>query len=160
MIRLAQPADVQRISQLWAQMAALHAQLDAATFRPAADGAESYARFIEDRLRDSCARILVAEVDGKLVGYISGGIGDISNDMFESMRCGLITDLFVCAQQRRQGIGRRLVERLMLWFRACNMTSFEWYTSARNPTALAFWRTMGGEVTLLRMRAVIPGDES
>ncbi|MCY4464253.1 MAG: GNAT family N-acetyltransferase [Chloroflexi bacterium] len=160
MIRLAQQTDIPRISQLWAQMAAQHAQLDASTFRPAADGAESYARFIEDRLRDSFARVLVAEVEGKLVGYISGGIADINNEMFESMRCGMITDIFVCVEQRRQGIGRRLVERLMLWFRACEVTSFEWYASAHNPTALAFWRALGGEATLLRMRAMIPGDES
>lgn len=160
MIRLAQQSDVQRISQLWAQMVAYHAQLDAATFRPAADGAALYARFIEDRLRDSFARVLVAEVDGELVGYISGGIADITNEMFESLRCGLITELFVCVEQRRQGVGRQLLERLMLWFRACDVTSFEWYTSAHNPTALAFWRTVGGEVTLLRMRAEIPGEES
>lgn len=160
MIRLAQPTDVQRISQLWAQMAAEHAQLDAATFRPAPEGAEAYARFIEDQLRDVCARILVAEVEDKPVGYISGGIADINNDMFESLRCGLITDLFVCAEQRRQGIGSRLVERLALWFRACGVSSFEWYASARNPSALAFWRRVGGEVTLLRMRAMIPGEEA
>ncbi len=160
MIRLAQPADAPLISQLWAQMVAYHAQLDAATFRPAADGAAVYARFIEDRLRDTDARILVAEVAGELVGYISGGIADITNDMFESMRCGLITDLFVCGQQRRQGIGRQLVERLMLWFHARQVSSFEWYTSAHNPTALAFWRAMGGQLTLLRMRAPIPGGET
>ena len=160
MIRLAQPTDIQPISQLWALMAAEHSQLDGATFRPAPDGADAYARFIEDQLRDACARILVAEVDDELVGYISGGIADISKEMFESQRCGLIADVFVCAEQRRQGIGRSLVERLVLWFRACGVSSFEWYASARNPSALAFWRRMGGEVSLLRMRAMIPGEEA
>ena len=160
MIRLAQQSDVAGISQMWARMVERHAQLDATTFRPAADGAELYARFIEDRLEDAYARILVAEVDGELVGYISGGIADINSQLFEAQRCGLITELFVCAGQRRQGIGSQLVERLMLWFRACDVSRFEWYTSAQNPAALAFWRAMGGEAYLLRMRAPIPGGET
>ena len=118
MIRLAEMDDSGQISQLWARMVAEHAELDPVTFRPTSNGAEVYARFMEDRIADEDSRVLVAEADGSVVGYICGGIAEIRAEMFEPLRCGLISDLFVCDSHRRQGIGRDLVERLALWFRA------------------------------------------
>ena len=160
MIRLAEAADAPRISQLWEDMVAYHAQFDAHAFRAADNGAESYARFVAERLRDANARVLVAEMDGAVVGYILGAIADISTGFYRPLRCGLIADIFVCAGQRRRGIGLALVERLALWFRAQGLSSFEWYVSAQNPAALGFWQAVGGQTSMLRMRADLTGDES
>ena len=159
MIRLAEVDDAGQISQLWAKMVAEHAELDPDTFRLSLNGAEVYARFVEDRIADSDSRVLVAEADGALVGYICGGIAEIRAEMFEPLRCGLISDIFVGESHRRQGVGRELVERLALWFQARDVRAFEWYTSAHNPSALAFWRALGGEISMLRMRATIPEDD-
>ena len=159
MIRLAEAADAPRISQLWTELVAYHAQFDAETFRSTDDGEAAYQRFVEFRLMDSDARILVAEINGELVGFVSGVITNISTHMFLPLRCGLITDIYVRDSQRRRGIGRALVERLALWFRAQGVDYFEWYVSALNPAALGFWRAIGGETTVLRMRATIPGDD-
>ena len=159
MIRLANAADVERIGDLWAEMVAYHAELDPLTFRPAEKGAEIYARAVLDRLADEEARVLVAEVDGELVGFVNGFIADITTEMFMPLRCGLLADIYVCAQYRRRGLGSDLVARLTLWFRAKGVRQFEWHVSARNREALAFWRSIGGETSMLRMRAAIPeGD--
>ena len=159
MIRLAEMDDAGQISQLWSWMVAEHAELDPDTFRPSGNGAEVYARFVEDRIADEDSRVLVADNEGRLVGYICGGIAEIRAEMFEPLRCGLISDIFVQESERRNGIGRELVERLALWFRARDVATFEWYTSARNPSALAFWRALGGETSMLRMKATIPEDD-
>lgn len=156
MIRLAEAADAERIGDLWAEMVAYHAALDPETFRPAEYGAERYARSVLDRLRDSDARVLAAEIDGAVVGYVNGVIADITNDLFLPLRCGLLADIYVQAPFRRRGLGRQLVERLMTWFRARGVNHFEWHVSAGNHEALAFWRAIGGETTMLRMRASIP----
>ncbi len=152
MIRLAEPADVARISQLWAETVAYHAQFDADTFRAADNGAEAYARFVEDGLRDANARLLVAEMDGELVGYISGAIAGIAAEMFLPLR-------FDYGYLRRRGIGRALVERLALWFRAQGIDYFQWHVSAQNLPALGFWWAIGGVTTILHMRVAIPGDD-
>ena len=159
MIRLAEAADVPRISQLWAEMVAHHARFDSDTFRAADNGAEVYARFLQDRLRDPQSRLLVVDRQGQVVGYISGAIAEVRAEMFVPLRCGLITDLYAGAGYRRQGSGRALVERLALWFRAQGLSSFELSVSALIPAALGFWRALGGETTLLRMRVAIPGGE-
>ena len=160
MIRLAQAADAPRISQLWMEMVAYHAQFDPQTFRAAENGAEAYAQFIESRLQNADARVLVAERDGALVGYALGAVANISTGLYLPLRSGMILDIFVCPAQRRGGIGRALVERLALWFRAQGVDQFQAHVSAQNPLALGFWRAVGAETTMLLMRATLPGDET
>lgn len=160
MIRLAEVGDAERIGEMWAEMVRFHAQFDAVTFRAAENGADRYAYAVRDRLQDPAARVLVAERRGELVGYVSGIIADITTEMFEPLRCGLLADIYVTETNRRQGLGRQLVERLCLWFRDQDVAHFEWHVSARNRPALAFWKAIGGEATLLRMRAPVPGSPS
>lgn len=159
MIRLAHESDAKRIGELWAEMAHYHAQFDAATFRPAENGAEMYAGRIRDRLRDSTARVLVAEQDGAVIAYVSGMIADMTTEMFEPLRCGFLADVYVAPAYRRLGLGRQLVERLCLWFRDQDVTRFEWQVSAKNRAGLAFWAALGGETTILRMRAPVAGAQ-
>lgn len=156
MIRLAEAHDAGRVGELWAEMVRHHAGLDPQTFRPALNGAELYARSILDRLADADARILVAELDGAVVGYVNGVIADITTEMFQPLRCGLLADIYVQVAYRRRGLGKQLVERLALWFRSREVGHFEWHVSAANREALAFWKAIGGETTMLRMRAQIP----
>ena len=159
MIRLAEAVDAERIGELWAEMVAYHTQLDAQTFRAAKTGAELYASGILSRLNDADARVLVVEIEGEVVGFVNGVIANITTEMFMPLRCGLLCDIYLKECYRRQGIGRQLVERLTLWLRSRGVRSFEWHVSARNREALAFWKSIGGETTMLRMRAAIPeGD--
>ena len=159
MIRLAEAADAERIGELWAEMVAYHAELDAQTYRPAETGAELYASGILSRLNDADARVLVVEIKGEVVGFVNGVIANIATEMLMPLRCGLLADIYLRAPYRRRGLGRQLVERLMLWFRAQGIQSFEWHVSARNHQALAFWKSIGGETTMLRMRAAIPEED-
>ena len=159
MIRRAAEGDAERIGEMWAEMVTYHKQFDPLTFRAADNGAKLYASSIRDRLHDPQARILVAETDGQLVGYVSGMIADITTEMFEPLRCGLLADIYVCAAYRGHGLGKDLVERICLWFRENDLAYFEWHVSAKNKAALDFWNSLGGEPTILRMRAPLPGSD-
>ncbi len=159
MIRLASVSDAERIGEMWAEMVSYHAQFDPLTFRATENGADLYAHSVRQRLNDPQSRILVVEDRGRLVGYISGIIADITTEMFQPLRCGLLADIYVCEEYRRRGLGRQLVERLCLWFSDQAVAHFEWHVSARNQAALAFWDALGGETTILRMRAGVPGRE-
>lgn len=157
MIRLAREADARRIGQLWREMVDYHAQFDQSTFRAAENGAELYVRRLLERLGDPQSRLLVAEAEGQVAAYASAMIADITTEMFQPLRCGLLADIYVSQPYRRRGLGRALVERLCLWFRDREVTHFEWHVSANNQAALAFWEAIGGQPTILRMRANVPG---
>ena len=160
MIRLAEERDLDRIGQLWQEMVEFHAQFDPSTFRPAENGATMYSHSIQDRLSDPLSRVLVAEEEGEVVAYISGMIADITTAMFMPLRSGLLADIYVEPEYRRRSLARQLVERLSLWFHTQDVAYFEWHVSAKNEAALAFWESIGGELTILRMRAPVLEDDS
>ena len=158
MIRLALDTDAPRIGELWEEMVSYHEQFDESTFRAAENGAEMYQRRLLDRFGDPHSRVLVAEESGDIAAYASAMIADITTEMFQPLRCGLLMDIYVREPYRRRGLGRALVERLCLWFRDQNVPHFEWRVSAKNQAALRFWEAIGGEPTMLRMRANVPGE--
>ncbi len=73
-----------------------------------------YERWIENSLADPEAFVCVADIAGQAVGYCTG------------QRCadgtGQIGLLAVDAAQRRLGLGRQLVRRMLAWFREQQLT--------------------------------------
>ena len=159
MIRLANIKDCEPIGVLWLQMVQFHQTFDPTLFRPNPAGASMYGQRIEQRLADPLTRVLVLEIDRQVVGYALGMIADITTDVFEPLRSGLLADIFVAADYRRLGWGRKLIERMMIWFRSQDVTHFEWHVSASNTAAIQFWRSFGAKTTMLRMRADLPGGD-
>ncbi len=160
MIRLANTDDAKRIGELWLEMVAYHRQFDAIMFNASEQGAKFYQESIISRLNDPNTRVLVAEEDSKVVGYVLGMIVDIVAEVFQPVRSGFLADIYVHSDYRRNGIGRELVERLVLWFQSNEITYYEWHVAEKNRDAVQFWQSMGGETTMLRMRAKIEGDNS
>lgn len=159
MIRLATQQDTRRIGELWLEMVNFHRQFDETMFRAADRGAQHYQNSISDRLADPQTRVLVAEEDGQVVGYVLGMIVNITPQMFVPVQSGFLADIYVVEAYRKQGIGRQLVERLVIWFQSNGIKYFEWHVSTKNQQAIDFWKSIGGETTMLRMRATIQGDD-
>jgi diamine N-acetyltransferase len=155
MIRLATKDDAQRIGELWLEMVKYHQEFDKIMFQPSENGNDYYERSVFSRLSDPQTRVLVADVDGKVVGYVLGMIVDITPEMFTPIRSGFLADICVRADYRRQGIGRELVERFVLWLQSQDISYFEWHVSEKNLNAIKFWKSIGGETTMLRMRTHI-----
>jgi len=155
MIRLATTDDAKQIGELWLEMVNYHQQFDAVLFQASENGAEFYESSILSRLHDTQTRILVAEVDGEVVGYVLGMLVNITPEMFAPVRSGFLADISVAEKYRRQGIGRELVERLVLWFQSQGVSYFEWHVSEKNQAGVEFWKSIDGETTMLRMRTNI-----
>lgn len=151
-IRPAKTADAPAIGKLWEKLVAYHQALDDDLPRAAPDGARLYARSIADRLYDSHTRVLVAEEDGEIVGYVLGVVVDLVPDMFQQEYGGFLADIFVEETYRGRGLGRALVDALSVWFKEEGLRHFEWHVAANNPSGLAFWRAIGGRDLMIRMR--------
>ena len=158
MIRLAREDDAERIGELWLEMIEYHRGFDERMFRASAKGGSIYSENIQNRLSDKRTRALVAEVRGEIVGYALGMILDVTTELFMPMHSGFVADIYVAEAHRRQNYGRRLVERLVLWFESQDVQYFEWHVTAKNHIARKFWEAIGGQATMLRMRAEIQGD--
>jgi ribosomal protein S18 acetylase RimI-like enzyme len=158
-IRRAAPDDAEAIGQLWSALVAHHHALDPALPTAAAEGPVRYARAIGDHLRSPTTLVLVAECDGRIVGYALGVVADMVSSFFAHEATGFIADLFVSPGCRRQGVGRQLVTALAGWFAERGLRQFEWHVAAHNEEAMAFWRSLGGAPVLIRMRAAWPLEE-
>ena len=86
--------------------------------------------------------MLVAEVDGELVGQIMGALRD-PYPVFEPGRYGYVTDVVVDPAVRRSGVGRALFESLKMWFREKGVTHLQLQVAHKNVASQAFWRAMG-----------------
>ena len=69
---------------------------------------------VEKMLQDSKWVVLVAEHEGKLVGFVECSIRDKAPEC-ETSNIGYIEGWFVVPRFRRQGIGGRLVEAGEIW---------------------------------------------
>jgi GNAT superfamily N-acetyltransferase len=159
-IRLFTPDDAKAVAALWESLVDFHQTLDKDLPRATSGGGRIYVERMVSRIGDADTLVLVAEIDGHVVGYVLGAIVDLVPDMFEREMCGFIADIFVEPDHRRHGIGRMLIDAVLDWFRSEGIRYYEWYVAAQNPTARAFWREMGGRELMVRMRCEIKQDQS
>ncbi len=158
LIRAAAADDVEQIGTLWEQLVDYHVLLDERLPDAVSNGGRRYARRLYDKVSDEYSRILVA-VDGeKVVGFVIGMIVDLMPDLFQQDVSGFLADIFVLPAYRQRGVGRRLVSELVSWFRQHGVQHYEWHVAANNTDAIAFWREIGGEPLMIRMRAVVDSE--
>ncbi len=140
-IRRAVPQDMDALTELWEEMMRFHAGLDA-RIRPAPDGTHPWREYMQNLLEQEDACVLVAEAEGRAVGYIVGYM-QTPPPVFRPSRYGYVSDICVAADARRRGIGRALFEHLIAWFQEQEADHVELSVAARNTAAQAFWRKMG-----------------
>ena len=148
-VRSAENKDTPELITLAKQIIDMHRELDA-YYKPSY-AYENFDAEVQSWLEDKDTRVLVAEEDGKLIGYIRGVVEDAPT--FASVkRIGVVYDTFVAEEFRKKGIGKKLFAELLAWFREQGVKNVELNVDARNPAAIALWRKSGFKDYKLRMR--------
>lgn len=76
---------------------------------------EAFLDSLEEVIADSAAQCLLAEVDGKIVGYL---LGFDHRAFFANGRVSWVEEIYVSDSFRQSGIGRRLMDRFEDWCRS------------------------------------------
>ncbi len=140
-VRQATEIDVPDILPLWKEMMAFHAALDS-RFRPAPGGDAHWAKAISAWMQDEDNCVLVAEVEGRIVGYIVGMMREHPPVLLPPCY-GFVSDICVAPEWRQQGVGKRMFAALKEWFRRQGADHIELRVAHNNPTSQAFWRAVG-----------------
>lgn len=98
--------------------------------------------------------LLVAELDGQLVGYIYADGGRYRRNQ----HCAHIV-IGVRAAYTGQGIGRRLLEELITWAGNHGLTRLELTVMTHNERAVRLYQKMGFEIEGLRRRSLFVDGE-
>ncbi|MBU3978025.1 GNAT family N-acetyltransferase [Propionicimonas sp.] len=99
-------------------------------------------------LADPEKLLVVAEVDGAVVGHAGAGWLSFDPELAVNLKDGwYLTGVVVAPSQRRRGLGRRLVQARLDWLAA--RTDRAWYfAAAENQASLQLHRELGfSEVT-------------
>ncbi len=101
---------------------------------------------------DPVCRTLIAEQDGRAVGYVSFHPG-----IWEIYRAIHVISFFVRAEARGTGAGRALMEAVKALARDQGAQRVVWEVWRKNPLAIDFYKAIGGEVfdDNLRMSLVV-----
>ena len=152
LVRPARPDDLPAVSRLAAELVRLHHRLDPPRFllvEPVEDG---YQWFFSREIHRNEALILVAEDEGRIIGYAYGTLEPRNwNDLLDA--CGKLNDLYVDPTARRQGAGRALTTAMLTALRARGAPRVVLLSAWGNPDAHAFFEAMGFRRTMLEMTA-------
>lgn len=128
-----------------------HFAFDQQRFLAPDEGAEAgYAAFLGSQLNAADAFVLVAEIDGAVVGYVYAGVEPLS---WKELRdeAGFVHDLLVDDEVRNSGVGHQLLEAAIGWLRQRGMPRVVLWTAARNDGARRLFERRGFRSTMVEM---------
>lgn len=98
------------------------------------------------------AAVLVAELDGRLVGHVIVRMRDVDRALLVPRRFGEIDALFVVEQARRHGVGQALMQAAEEWVRQQGGTAIELVAWEFNEAAIRFYQARGYGTDFRRLR--------
>jgi ribosomal protein S18 acetylase RimI-like enzyme len=156
-VRSATAADLPALGRLGASLVRTHHELDSARFIAASTRTEQgYASWLGSQLANPQVIILAADRNGDVLGY---SYSEIEGPDYMSLRgsAGVLHDIVVDPAQRRNGVGRKLLEatlealaqrgapQVVLWTAALNEGAQRLFASAGfRPTMVEMTRKLGG----------------
>ena len=150
-IRPAAPADLTAIGRLGALLVRTHHDFDAKRFMAATSRTENgYGSFLGTQLAEPNIIILVAERDGKVIGYTYAGVE--GNDYMELRGpAGVVYDIIVDPTHRKHGVGRMLLNATLEALKARGAPRVVLSTAERNTAAQRLFDRAGFRRTMIEM---------
>jgi ribosomal protein S18 acetylase RimI-like enzyme len=150
-IRPATPADLPALGRLGAMLLRAHYAFDALRFMaPRGNPEEGYAWFLGTQLDDADACVLVAEREGRVVGYVYAGL---EPESWKELReaAGFVHDVAVDESARRGGVATALLSAAEAWLRQRGAPRVVLWTAERNAAAQRLFERTGFRRTMVEM---------
>lgn len=150
-IRSAVQTDLADIGRLGAFLVGLHHHFDPKRFIAATPQTpQGYQSFLGSQLGRADVVILVAEREGKVVGYSYAGI---EGRDYMSLRgpAGVLYDIVVDREHTEQGIGTMLLEETMSALKALGAPQIVLSTAVNNESAQRLFARAGFRQTMIEM---------
>lgn len=142
-IRKATLKDARAVARLIEELTKFEKRIDA-TFKTL-DGKQldEFEAYTKRAIRGGKGRfILVAEAEGKLIGYLYGEVRPRPR-VFTIKQIGFINDLFVLPKYRNKGIGKMLTEKALKIFRKKKLKHVCLNAMSGNENALKAYEKLG-----------------
>ncbi len=147
MIRKAKIEDIKLIHKLDKESTKYHEKFDKDFYTISKKFWKIKKRSQIKAIRSPTDLILVAELNGKIIGYIWGYVETIMKH-----KIGKIQELIVTSKHRKKGIGRELAKKMLEFFKreGCIISEIEVY--AENKPTLKFYERIGFKNRIYKMQ--------
>ncbi|MFO0670159.1 MAG: GNAT family N-acetyltransferase [Polyangiaceae bacterium] len=149
-LRPATTADAPQLGELAGALVRFHHELDPARFLPGDGVEDGYGKWLGKESTNPDAVVLVAEIDGVILGYAYGRYeGRNWNDLIDAH--GKLHDVLVAPEGRRRGAGRLLVDAVCQKLRERGAKRVVLSTAVSNVAAQALFEGLGFRPTMIEM---------
>jgi len=145
-IRGAASSDVERIVELRLLLQEHAEKSNSLIWRITEEGKKLLKQKVECDLADSNIHVLLAEVDGEIIGYVQGEV--MRRSEYLPRIVGQVSLMYVVKQFRRKGVGTRLMKELCKFFDSNRAEDLTVRYIIGNKEAEGFWRKLGFESIL------------
>lgn len=147
------------LGRMGAMLVEEHHEFDPKRFiAPLPDLARRYGNFLVSQAQQVDKIVLVAELDGEVVGYAYAGVE--GNDyMVLRGPAGEVYDLVIDPSHRRQGIGSRLLQATLDALARHGAPRAVLFTAAKNKSAEAMFAKAGFRCTMVEMTRELGGQQ-
>jgi ribosomal protein S18 acetylase RimI-like enzyme len=150
-IRAAEPPDLPALGRLGASLVRMHHALDPARFIASSPETEQgYAGFLGAQLGKPGVVMFVAERDGQVIGYAWGGLEGMD---YMALRgpAGVLYDIVVEHEHRREGVGRLLLDAALAALAGQGAPRVVLATAEQNESAQRLFARAGFRRTMIEM---------
>ena len=154
-VRRATRADASALYAHWSELRRYNASIDPRVL-PVPVAADDFAAGLDAVLARDSSVAFVAELEGKLAGFISGGVERNHPDRLPELHA-TVGYLWVASTARRNGIGGKLFAAVCDWAGTQQgVAHLEMTVLSADEDAAAFWRSMGFSPFIERVWAPLP----
>jgi len=149
-IRAAKLEDVPNVLPMVEKIAAVHEQWDSAKYGYLPNPSQRYSRWMAARATDPRSVFLVAEREGRLVGFIVATV-EKEIPIYRLDEYGFIHDLWVEPEYRNEGVGRQMTMLLIERFREIGVKQIRCDTAAKKEVARKLFEACGFRPSVVEM---------
>ena len=142
-IRRAASSDVERIVELRLLLQEHAEKSNPLIWRITEEGKNLLKQKVENELGNSNIEVLLAEAEGKTIGFVQGEVACRSDHTPRIV--GQISLMYVVKQFRRKGVGKRLMKELRKFFSSSKAEDLTVRYIIGNKEAEGFWKKLGFE---------------
>lgn len=140
-IRRAVSSDVERIVELRLLGQEHFEKSNPLIWRITEEGKKLLKQKVENDLADSNNRVLLAEAQGEVMGYVQGEV--ICREDYAPRTVGHVSLAYVVRKFRRKGVGTALVAELIRFFNSKKVQNLTVRYVIGNKEAEGFWKKLG-----------------
>jgi ribosomal protein S18 acetylase RimI-like enzyme len=149
-IRRAELQDLKELVEFEKKISSMHGKLDK-FYEESGSTEREKKKFLSGHLKSRDSLVLVAEENGKIIGYILSYITKRPK-IFKEKMSGHISSIYILERYQNKGVAKSLLEETYKWFKKRKIQWVELSVHTKNKSGIKFWEKSRFKTTILRMR--------